>query len=104
MKKWDDFIVDGYRSDSNEKIDLLQNVKSVEHNLEALGFRPAVYSPYYKLIKKKDVDLLHEMDIMLIPWTVNDIEDMERLKELGVDGLITDYPDRAAKAGLTRNQ
>lgn len=29
-------------------------------------------------------------------WTVNDVEDMERLLEWGVDGLVTDYPDRLA--------
>ncbi|MCZ6694480.1 MAG: glycerophosphodiester phosphodiesterase family protein [Bacteroidetes bacterium] len=31
----------------------------------------------------------------VIPWTVNEVKDMERLINLGVDGLITDFPDRA---------
>lgn len=31
----------------------------------------------------------------LIPWTVNEVADMKRLLKQGVDGLITDYPDRA---------
>jgi glycerophosphoryl diester phosphodiesterase len=29
----------------------------------------------------------------IIPWTVNDKENIDRLKAMGVDGLITDYPD-----------
>jgi glycerophosphoryl diester phosphodiesterase len=29
----------------------------------------------------------------LIPWTVNDKEGIDKLKGLGVDGIITDYPD-----------
>jgi glycerophosphoryl diester phosphodiesterase len=32
--------------------------------------------------------------LRILPWTVNDPGDMARLIDLGVDGLITDYPDR----------
>jgi glycerophosphoryl diester phosphodiesterase len=32
--------------------------------------------------------------LKILPWTVNDPGDMARLIDLGVDGLITDYPDR----------
>ena len=46
----------------------------------------------------------HSLGLKVIPWTVNDTPDMERLIAWGVDGLITDYPDRAlpvvAAAGL----
>jgi glycerophosphoryl diester phosphodiesterase len=34
------------------------------------------------------------LGLTVIPWTVNERSDMERLIDLGVDGLITDYPDR----------
>gem|GEM_PF-5834227 len=33
----------------------------------------------------------------MIPWAVNDPGDLERVLGLGVDGLITDYPDRLLK-------
>jgi glycerophosphoryl diester phosphodiesterase len=60
-----------------------------------LGFIPDVYSPAYKLVDKKLVDDSHQLQMLLIPWTVNEKADMEKLIKMGVDGLITDYPDRA---------
>lgn len=75
---------------------LVENLRSPEKNLEELGFRPAIYSPYYRLLGQEKIARLHEQHIQVIPWTVNQIDDMKRLKAWGVDGLITDYPDRAA--------
>jgi glycerophosphoryl diester phosphodiesterase len=34
----------------------------------------------------------HKRNIKLIPWTVNTLEEMKKMKQLGVDGIITDYP------------
>ena len=36
----------------------------------------------------------HAMGLKVLPWTVNDPADMARLIDMGVDGIITDYPDR----------
>ena len=80
---------------------LIENPRSVETNLGALGFIPAIYSPYYLLLNKKVVDELHERNIKVIPWTVNDTAKMQELVKMGVDGLITDYPNRAKEIGLT---
>ena len=33
----------------------------------------------------------------MVPWTVNDEPNMRRLVQMGVDGLISDYPDRLRK-------
>lgn len=79
---------------------LVENVKGIDANLKNLGFTPSIYSPYFKSIKEKDVQYLHDLDINLIPWTVNKKEDMQRLTDWGVDGIITDYPDRAISLGL----
>ena len=74
---------------------LVENLRGPEKNLAELGFTPAVYSPYYQLLTGKDaVDNLHRLGMKVIPWTVNDPEDMRRLRAWGVDGIITDYPDR----------
>jgi len=79
---------------------LIQNTKSVDANLRALGFKPSVYSPNYKLLTKQKVDYLQQQKIRVIPWTVNEPDDMKRMLEWKVDGFITDYPDRAASLGL----
>jgi glycerophosphoryl diester phosphodiesterase len=79
---------------------LIENKKTVEANLNALGFKPSVYSPYYKLLTKEKVDYLHAQQIRVIPWTVNEPADMKKMLDWGVDGFITDYPDRAALLGL----
>ena len=80
---------------------LIEGIKGTKENLKVLGFKPSIYSPYFKLIKKDDIDFLHSQGIEVIPWTVNEKMDMSMLKEWGVDGLITDYPNRAADLGLT---
>jgi len=54
----------------------------------------AVWSPLYRNAKPDDVAAAKALGLKVIPWTVNERADMERLIALGVDGLITDYPDR----------
>jgi glycerophosphoryl diester phosphodiesterase len=74
---------------------LVENMKGVDKNLQELGFTPAIYSPYYKLLVGREaVEKIHRLGMKVIPWTVNDPADMKRLKAWGVDGIITDYPDR----------
>ena len=77
---------------------LVANLDGLDKNLEILGFHPTIYSPYYKLVTKAMIKKCHEMGIKVLPWTVNDEKTMVKLKRWGVDGLISDYPDREIKA------
>lgn len=54
----------------------------------------SVISPSYSLMTDGWVESAHQSGLKIIPWTVNDLQEMERLIDLGVDGIITDYPDR----------
>lgn len=72
---------------------LVENLKGFEKNLKLLGFTPDIYSPYHKLVSADLVEAVHKQGIKLIPWTVNNLQDMRRLKQIGVDGLISDYPN-----------
>lgn len=76
---------------------LVANPGGVDSNLEDLGYIPEIYSPYYKLVSANVVDTVHEKGMRIIPWTVNEVEEMETLIEMGVDGIITDYPDRISE-------
>jgi glycerophosphoryl diester phosphodiesterase len=64
-----------------------------EEQLKKLGFTASTYSPHYSLVTAGLVKQCHEKNMRLIPWTVNNKNEMERLKEMGVDGIISDYPN-----------
>lgn len=70
---------------------------SFYQQLEGLGFLPTFYNPHFSLVTKELLDYCHSKGMKVIPWTVADLEDMIRLKGMGVDGIITDYPDRINK-------
>jgi glycerophosphoryl diester phosphodiesterase len=46
------------------------------------------------VLTREFVEAAHALKLEVHPWTINDEESMKRLIELGVDGIITDYPDR----------
>ncbi|MFC9351480.1 glycerophosphodiester phosphodiesterase family protein [Arthrobacter sp. NPDC057013] len=59
---------------------------------KALGYD--VISPAFASVTPKMIAEAHEYGLPVIPWTVNTTADMARLMDLGVDGIITDYPTR----------
>ena len=67
--------------------------RGIEKQIEALGFVPTVYSPAYSLVNETLINYCDERKIKIIPWTVNTKEEIERLKKMGVDGIISDYPN-----------
>ena len=67
--------------------------RTLEQQLTELGYTPEMYSPHYSLVTPKLVAECHKRNIKIIPWTVNTVEEMRKMKDLGVDGIITDYPD-----------
>jgi glycerophosphoryl diester phosphodiesterase len=73
---------------------LVENQDSPQVNLERLGFTPAVYSPEHVLVTPALVAFCRETGMKLIPWTVNEPADIEKMLKLQVDGIISDYPDR----------
>ena len=54
-------------------------------------------NPKYSSLTKKNSKIIKSEGIKLFPWTVNDPSDINFLISLGVDGIITDFPDRVNK-------
>jgi glycerophosphoryl diester phosphodiesterase len=71
--------------------------RSFDEQMTSLGFLPTVYSPARELVTPALVAACHAKGVKIVPWTVNDEGEMKRLKAMGVDGLISDYPDRLMK-------
>lgn len=73
---------------------LVESAPDYHAKIKELGFTPSVLSPHFMLLTKEIVNEAHEQGMKVIPWTVNEISDIKRVIRLGVDGLITDYPNR----------
>ena len=54
----------------------------------------ASWSPYFREVMAKDLALAHELGLSVKVWTVNDPVWMAKMIDMGVDGIITDYPHR----------
>lgn len=67
---------------------------TLEADLATLSFKPDIFSCYFDYLTKEMIETAQSKNIKIIPWTVNETENMTRLIEMGVDGMITDYPDR----------
>ena len=67
--------------------------RSFRKQLDDLGFMPTIYSPEKSLVNENLIKEAREKNIKVIPWTVNNKRQMQKLINLGVDGLISDYPN-----------
>ncbi len=57
------------------------------------GYKFDIWSPNQKDVTQERIAEAHQLGMLVIPWTVNELDDMQRLIEWGVDGLISDRPD-----------
>jgi len=73
---------------------------SVPKMVKAAGGR--IWSPNFRDLTAALVAEAHGLALGVLPWTVNDAPDMERLIDWGVDGIITDYPDRLREVMAAR--
>lgn len=69
------------------------SAKKLKNQLNALGFVPSIFSPAYQFVDQKLVDICHKKGMHVIVWTVNTLPEMQKMLDLGVDGIISDYPN-----------
>jgi glycerophosphoryl diester phosphodiesterase len=75
--------------------------------IQAMGTHDANYRPpgdavqishfyeNWELVTRKSVEFAHSVGVEMHVWTVNEEAEMSELLDMGVDGLISDYPQRA---------
>ena len=71
---------------------MLRDHPSVAHMIRAAG--GAIWAPNFDSIDEPAVRAAQAQGLQVMPWTVNEPADMQRLLDWKVDGIITDHPDR----------
>lgn len=77
------------------RISALVEKEKPEEMLASLGFVPEIFSPSHKYLTKKSIEFCHAQGMKVIPWTINTTAEMQKFSDWQVDGIITDYPNRA---------
>jgi glycerophosphoryl diester phosphodiesterase len=74
-----------------------------KEKLEKLDFKPYAVGPYFKQLKRKEqVEELHAQGFKVIPWTVNSKRRIRKMIRFGVDGIISDYPEKILQIRQSR--
>ncbi|ROH94086.1 glycerophosphodiester phosphodiesterase [Chryseobacterium cucumeris] len=68
------------------------HLSGVAGDMKFLSFTPTIYSPEHNLVTSQLVQECHSLGMKVIPWTVNTRERLKELKEMGIDGVISDDP------------
>jgi glycerophosphoryl diester phosphodiesterase len=68
------------------------HLNGVSGDMKFLSFTPTIYSPDHTLVTSELVQECHALGMKVIPWTVNTKERLKELKDMGVDGVISDDP------------
>ena len=73
---------------------LVDENESISDKLDALSFKPEIISPHFNLLNRDNVNKYRTEGYKIIPWTVNNLSDLNHMIDLKVDAIITDYPNR----------
>lgn len=76
---------------------LVEEPKNPEARIAPLGFTPEIYSANHEELTPGMIRAAHGLGMKVVAWTVNDTARMRELEALGVDGIITDYPNRVTR-------
>ena len=74
---------------------------SVAKMVKAAGGK--IWSPYFGDVDEAKIKHAQSLGLNVVVWTVNEAKDISRMLDYGVDGIISDYPDRAAEIMRKRN-
>jgi glycerophosphoryl diester phosphodiesterase len=106
QQQWGDNVMAGHAEDSPWTGGVSwREHKSVPKMVAAAAGKTkgATWSPFFGELTEAQVKEAKGLGLKVLPWTVNERADMERLIDWGVDGIITDYPDRLREVVRARN-
>lgn len=88
--------LDAFRA-LNQEVDVavLTDADPLEAIPKAQELNAVAVNPYYKNINAEIVKQIHDAGFKVYTYTVNEEADITSVKEMGVDGIFCDYPDRA---------
>ena len=73
----------------------LEEAGEIQQHIDELGFVPHAVFPYFELVNESFLGFCKVKGMSVYAWTVNEAEDMEKVLQFDVQGIITDYPDKA---------
>jgi glycerophosphoryl diester phosphodiesterase len=71
-----------------------QKMKDFDAAMAKLKFVPEWLSPHYTTVDENLIKKCRDKGMKIVPWTVDAPEDLQRMIDLGVDAIITNYPNR----------
>lgn len=101
--QYEDFIVSSFQREELEMMYLINpkvrlgvlSQASVTQALEwASAFSAKAIHPHFSLLTEENVQKAQEQGFKVYTWTINETEDIERIKTYNIDGIITDFPER----------
>ncbi len=101
--RYDDFLVSSFDYDElrvcrtlNRSIPLGVLISEQQFNYAQITKELSAKAviPEYLLVNEKYVNDAHERGLQVMVWTVNEKNNIARMKQMGVDGIISNFPDR----------
>ena len=101
--KYDHFLVSSFDWNALQRMASLNDKIGIgvltETDLDlALAFAKTIQAksvhPYFHLLTKENTALMQAKGFQVFPWTINELEDIQKIKTYNVTGIITDFPDR----------
>jgi glycerophosphoryl diester phosphodiesterase len=101
--KYDRFLISSFDWNALQQVAFLNDKIPIgvltETDLDlALAFakfiRAKSIHPHFHLLTKENTVKLQEKGLQVFPWTINELEDIQKIKTFNVNGIITDFPNR----------
>lgn len=101
--KYDRFVISSFDWNALQQVAFLNDKIPIgvltESNLDlALAFAKFIQAksihPHFHLLTKENTAQMQNKGLQVFPWTINESEDIQKIKAFNVNGIITDFPNR----------